>query len=149
MAFAFGFPQDVTELIYSMRDWRWELVRNGVKTPSASCFSTERLSFPDALTQPRVWPSSLPVVYIESDEEAFDFGEICNTDDSLQSVNKVQILVQDPLAGISGYQTYTLREQNRSGRVTLQGRTPAKLQRLQEKREKHIQDMWFQCEPCE
>ena len=39
MAFAFGFPEDVTDLIYSMRDWRWEKVRDGGKTPSASCFN--------------------------------------------------------------------------------------------------------------
>ncbi len=35
MAFAFSFPRDVTDLIYSMRDWRWEMVRDGGKTPSA------------------------------------------------------------------------------------------------------------------
>ena len=39
MAFAFGFPRDVTDLICSMRDWRWEMVKNGGKTPSASCFN--------------------------------------------------------------------------------------------------------------
>ena len=36
MAFAFGFPRDVTELINSYWDWRYRLVRGGGKTPSAS-----------------------------------------------------------------------------------------------------------------
>ena len=36
MAYAFGFPRDVTELIDSMWDWRYRLVRGGGKTPSAS-----------------------------------------------------------------------------------------------------------------
>ena len=37
MAYVFGFPKDVTDLISGMRDWRWEMVRDGGKTPSASC----------------------------------------------------------------------------------------------------------------
>ena len=40
MAYALGFPKDVTERIYSMRDWNWEMVWGGGKTPSASCFET-------------------------------------------------------------------------------------------------------------
>ena len=37
MAYALGFPKDVTDAIMGMRDWRWEMVRDGGKTPSASC----------------------------------------------------------------------------------------------------------------
>ena len=37
MAYALGFPKDVTNAIMGMRDWRWEMVRDGGKTPSASC----------------------------------------------------------------------------------------------------------------
>ena len=40
MAYALGFPKDVTDRIYSMRDFRWEMVRDGGKTPSARCFNT-------------------------------------------------------------------------------------------------------------
>ena len=36
MAYAFGFPRDVTKLIDSQWDWRYRLVRGGGKTPSAS-----------------------------------------------------------------------------------------------------------------
>ena len=39
MAYALGFTKDVTDLISDMRDWRWEMVRDGGKTPSAGCFS--------------------------------------------------------------------------------------------------------------
>ena len=38
MAYACGFPKEVTDLIYSFRDWRYEMVRAGGKTPSAQCF---------------------------------------------------------------------------------------------------------------
>ena len=34
MAYAFGFPRGVTDLIYQMRDWRWEMVRREGGTPS-------------------------------------------------------------------------------------------------------------------
>ena len=44
MAFAFGFPRDVTKLVASMWDWRYRLVRGGGKTPSAAAMS---LSVPD------------------------------------------------------------------------------------------------------
>ncbi len=40
MAYALGFPKDVTERIYSMRNWTWEKVRRGGKTRSARCFHT-------------------------------------------------------------------------------------------------------------
>jgi len=39
MAYALGFPKDVTDCIMGMRDWRWEMVRDGGKTPSASCMN--------------------------------------------------------------------------------------------------------------
>ena len=38
MAFGRKFGKDVTDIIFSMRDPRWEMVRDGGKTPSASCF---------------------------------------------------------------------------------------------------------------
>ena len=37
MAYALRFPPDVTDIIMSMRDWRYEMVRAGGKTPSARC----------------------------------------------------------------------------------------------------------------
>ena len=43
MAYALGFPKDVTERIYSMRDWTWEKIKRGGKTRSASCFHTESI----------------------------------------------------------------------------------------------------------
>ena len=36
MAYAFGFPRDVTQLVDSLWDWRYRLVRGGGKPPSAS-----------------------------------------------------------------------------------------------------------------
>jgi len=39
MAYALGFPKDVTDCIMGMRDFRWEMVRDGGKTPSASCLN--------------------------------------------------------------------------------------------------------------
>ena len=37
MAYALKFPRDVTDIIMSMRDWRYEMVLAGGKTPSARC----------------------------------------------------------------------------------------------------------------
>ena len=37
MAYALRLPPDVTDIIMSMRDWRYEMVRAGGKTPSALC----------------------------------------------------------------------------------------------------------------
>jgi hypothetical protein len=37
MAYALKFPKDVTDIIMSMRDWRYEMVLAGGKTPSARC----------------------------------------------------------------------------------------------------------------
>ena len=37
MAYALKFPRDITEIIMSMRDWRYEVVLAGGKTPSARC----------------------------------------------------------------------------------------------------------------
>ena len=39
MAYALGFPKDVTDRIMDMRDCGWEMVRDGGKTPSASCLN--------------------------------------------------------------------------------------------------------------
>ena len=34
MAYVFGFPKDITNLIYSMRDWRLEQIKQRGGTPS-------------------------------------------------------------------------------------------------------------------
>ena len=139
MAFAFGFPQDVTDLIYSLRDWRWEMVGNGGKTPSARCFDATSASCLYVDKQPRAWTSNLPEVGIESDEEAEDYGQIYNTEDFfLWRFNNVTIHVHDEEA--SHFWTFMLREQ---------GRQPARFQRLQKQRDRRVNEMWFECEPCE
>jgi hypothetical protein len=38
MAYVFGFSKDVTEIIYSMRDFRYEEVKERHGTPSRLCF---------------------------------------------------------------------------------------------------------------
>jgi hypothetical protein len=76
MAFALGFPKDVTDRIYSMRDWRWEMVREGGKTPSRSCFDI-RVPLPgEPCEKPLLFPVRMPYYYVESDGEDDDFGEI-------------------------------------------------------------------------
>ena len=137
MAFAFGFPQDVTDLIYSMRDWRWEMVRDGGKAPSARCFNAEPLSCLYVDTQPRVWTRGIPQVGIESDDEDEDFGQIYNTDHSLAWFNDVVIRIHD--LGAWKFWSVTLREQ---------GRKTNSFQRLQKQNERRINEMRFQCEPC-
>ncbi len=138
MAFAFGFPQDVTDLICSMRDWRWEMVRNGGKTPSAQCFDALHGHCDYAGEQPRVWTNGLPECGIESDSEEDDFGEIYNTDQSLQFFNDVVIRTHDerPLH----FRDFMIRECG--------GRKPVKFRRLQTQNDDRIKEMWFQCEPA-
>ena len=76
MAFAFGFPRDVTDLLYSLRDWRWEMVRNGGKTPSARCFNIGAPGWDDPHDKPLLLPIAIPYYHVESDSEDSDFGEI-------------------------------------------------------------------------
>ena len=38
MAYVFGFSKDVTEIIYSMRDFRYEEIKKSGGTPSRLCF---------------------------------------------------------------------------------------------------------------
>ena len=48
MAYALKFPKDVTDIIMSMRDWRYEMVLAGGKTPSARCM-------PEPLPDHKAW----------------------------------------------------------------------------------------------
>ena len=58
MAYALRFPEDVTSLIYSMRDFRWEMVRDGSKTPSARCFRVDELPADDEYDMVHIGPST-------------------------------------------------------------------------------------------
>ena len=137
MAFAFGFPQDVTALLYSLRDWRWEMVRSGSKTPSARCFNIGAPGWNDPPDKPRLLPIAIPYYHVESDSEKSDFGEIvidhCRY--PYQKQREIKIERYYP-AG-----SFTLRESN--------GHVPASFQRLQYRMDRHLDEMWFQCEPCE
>ena len=135
MAYAFGFPRDVTDAIYSMRDWRWEMVRDGGKTPSARCFTTKSRfldpsDYPDE--KPLVWVYNLPQVDIESDEEEADYGEVRNSDRTIAWYNDVCIRIHDDKA--SYYRMILLRQQ---------GKTPVSFQRLQYQNDRRILEIWF------
>ena len=47
MAYTLGFPASVTDLIYSLRDWRFEKVRKANGTPTALAI---KVAFKDLLT---------------------------------------------------------------------------------------------------
>jgi len=135
MAYAFGFPRDVTDAIYSMRDWRWEMVRDGGKTPSARCFTTKsRFLDPSDYPheKPLVWVYNLPQVDIESDEEEADYGEVRNSDRTIAWYNDVCIRIHDDKA--SYYRMILLRQQ---------GKTPVSFQRLQYQNDRRILEIWF------
>ena len=140
MAFAFGFPQDVTDLIYSMRDWRWEMVRDGGKAPSARCFNIGPPPYrDDADKKPTLFPMRIPYYHVESDSEDSDFGEIVldHWNRSPFEEGEVQIERWQPRS----FRIFTLRG--------YAGKVPGKFRRLQKQNERHINEMWFQCEPCE
>ena len=139
MAFAFWLPQDVADLIYPMRNWRWEMVRDGGKTPSARCFDACPQSCDYIGEQPRVWAYGLPVVGVESDGDAIDYGELYNTDHGPSFLSDVRVIVHD--RGAMRFWCFSLRDNG--------GRTPAKFQRLQKRHDRRIKETWWQCEPCE
>ena len=138
MAYALGFPKDVTDNIYSMRDWRWEMVRDGGKTPSSKCFNARPMSCHYEGEQPHVWTYGLPQVGIESDEEDSHYGEIYNTDHRAAWFFDVSISTHDERA--SRFRSFVLRES---------GRKPAKFHRLQKQNDDRIKELWWQCEPCQ
>ena len=128
MAFTFGFPQDVTDLIYSMRDFRWEMVRNGGKTPSARC-----------LDNIVVVVAGIRKYQIESDSEESDFGEIIE-DSPMNKSAWIEIF--------NARNSYDWPPLRRMHLHYCNGRATAKFRRLQEQNERRVQETWFQCEPC-
>ena len=140
MAYAFGFPKDVTERISEMRDWRWEMVRSGGKTPSASCLNwlTDDMwkwagyKGTTLCIRPR---SGMPYYAVESDREDLDYGEIVlhqywPWDDKTISIERY-----------NPCRSFTLRGPG--------GESPPKFIEFQIQDERRIHDMAFQCEPCE
>ena len=138
MAYALQLPRGVTDLIYSMRDWRWEMAKNGGKTPSASCFNVVPFHPPIESEffrlRPIVASEWIPEYYIDSSD-----GEIQGGNDS----SNAAVMVYHPGAGRcdAPARVLTLRK--------WLGKSPVKFRRLQKKRVKHTHAMWWQCEPCE
>jgi hypothetical protein len=123
MAYAFGFPRDVTNLIYSMRDWRWEMVRAGGKTPSARCFNGKS-----------IYAGFIPYYCIESDSEEEGVGEVivCRPLCWMPSI-EISIHIFNPA------NVFKLRG--------IRGKVPGKFRRLQEQNDRRVKETWFQCEP--
>jgi hypothetical protein len=143
MAYALGFPRDVTDLIYSMRDWRWEMVRANGGTPSRLCFE---IGGPVSQKKPRLRTIGMPFYEVVSDKEDCAYGEVV-LDFWTWAGGYVQIErheVQQEWGsgiGLSQYKTFRLRECN--------GGVPGKFRKLQKQNDLHVQQMWFQCEPRE
>ena len=134
MAFAFGFPQDVTDLVYSMRDWRLEMVRDGGKAPSARCFNIDIPRSNDD-KYPSFLVFGMPSYEVhdaDSSDEEYDGQILCDPDHFF--ITTAWIECYNPS------RRFVLRE--------YQGRVPAKFRRLQKQNDRRIQEMWFQCEPC-
>jgi hypothetical protein len=144
MAYALGFPRDVTDLIYSMRDWRGEMVRASGGTPSRLCF--EIGVWPVSQEKPRLRPIGMPYYEVQSDNEDPEYGEVV-LDLWSREGGYVQIerhsLQPEWIGGISysNFKSFRLRESR--------GRVSGKFLRLQKQNDLHVQQMWFQCEPCE
>ena len=137
MAYALAFPRDVTDLIYSMRDWRWERVRANGGTPSRLCFE---IGGPVSQEKPTLRTIGMPFY------EDPGYGEVV-----LDFWSRVGGYVQierhtfqpEWVGGIcySQYKSFRLRECNDG--------VPGKFRNLQKQNDLHVQQMWFQCEPCE
>ena len=143
MAYALGFPKDVTDLIYSMRDFRLEMVRNGGKTPSRQCFEIGLpWHCPPRQEKPTLFPMAIPYYSVESDSEDSGYGEI-----TLDIWNRGDPWQRAPEICIERYNTAGYR---RKFVIRAEGGcAPVKFRRMQKQSDRRIQEMWFQCEPCE
>ena len=144
MAYALGFPKDVTDCIMGMRDFRWEMVRGGGKTPSRQCFDIDvHHHWPPQQEKPTLFPMAIPYYSVESDSEDSDYGEIMldiwnRGGDSGGRAREICI----ERTNTAGYRRkFVIRAEG--------GCAPVKFRRLQKQSDRRIQEMWFQCEPCE
>ena len=154
MAYALGLPKDVTDRIYSMRDWRWEMVRDGGKTPSAKCF---RCNIPfwddvlEGLELPAISAWHQLVFEVETDSEDSDYGEVGG--DGRNHIIESYIEVFDPAKRINHLiGNWPTRREQGIMRFKLRrngGNQPRKLKALQKKQETSTAEMWWQCEPCQ
>ena len=137
MAFAFGFPQDVTDLIYSMRDWRWEMVRDGGKAPTVRCFNIGA----SYRGNPKlIWvPIRMPHYRLEEDSDD-PYDTETERDDSRR-----RIRFQSYVATFDQFYPSSFLHL----RYEFVGNYPAIFSRLQKHNDRRIKEMWFQCEPCE
>ena len=136
MAYALGFPKDVTDLITSMRDWRWEMVRDGGKAPSARCFNVRAPRWPESCEKPYLLPMRIPYYHVESDSDDSNFGEIVIDHWNRDPWERGEIKIERYYPAGS----FELREYN--------GRVPAKFRRLQKQNDRRVEETWYQCEPC-
>ena len=156
MAYALGFPKDVTDNIYSMRDWRWEMVRDGGKTPSAKCFRCN-IPFwgdlPEWHEHPVIFARQQPVFAVETDSEFSDYGEVVGWGDGWNHREESYIEVFDPAKRINHLiGNWPTRRERGIRRFKLRrndGNQPRKLKALQKKQETSTAEMWWQCEPCQ
>jgi hypothetical protein len=155
MAYALKLPVDVTDLIYQMRDWRYEMVRAGGKTPSANCLNFKYTSgYVGELAElPFIIVRNMPC-YLDT----HPFGRYSeNMNDEERLYHEARwgppepfIRVRDakwiwgrvPLTLPSEYRwelTATTLSYGQSGNASRFGG---------EREEYAMNEMWFQCEPC-
>ena len=159
MAYAFRFPPDVTDLIYSMHSWqkwRWEMVREVGKAPSALCFNTPadgpaypggRLRMPEAYLLPFLLPVNMPFYTVESCSEHIDFGKIVQVQEHsivpFHNIPPEQCEVR--LIDHEGQTPpWMISFRLRLG----DGEAPSMFRRLQKENDERIWKMWFECEPA-
>jgi hypothetical protein len=141
MAYALGFPKDVTELLYSLRDWRWEIVRKNGGTPSRLCFEIgPRYPWEEDGT-PWLQAIYMPYYTVESDIEQPDYGKVVLDRRSGDGLASARIERSD-----IGNTNHTFILSKPRG---YHGRRPPKFRKLQKKNDHRVKEAWFQCEPCE
>ena len=128
MAYALGLPASVTDLIYSMRDWRWEMVRDGFPTPSASCFEPVDDLYDPEGPPPYLWLDGAPEYRAE-----FDGGWRCYQKHVRR--NRARIYVNDKNWWWSEVPCIELPNQN--------------LEKLQEKLNATMAELWWQDRLCD
>lgn len=97
MAYVFGFPREVTDLIYAMRDFRYEEVKKMRGTPTRLCFDTNYPELHDLLNPPaksefRPRVCAFPLYFqIATRKENFFYGKPVMMCDACHAMDQIHV----------------------------------------------------------
>ena len=146
MAFGRKFGKDITDLIFSMRDTRYEMVRAGGKTPSSSCFNVELhpLDIDAVRARPTICVENILYHTVESDSEDEEYGNLVTrrmeagrySSYRFGATRQVCVLVYGPA------KVFDIPSQRNPPRVGMSVWSNGELAMSK------VEDLFWHCEPC-